>query len=197
MEYLGETMGRKRRAYQKRKEQKEMLKDIFGVVVIFVVGFILVWSIVNNAVAVRNIRQNTLEEYTGSYSLELERSYGKHPNYYYRITLDNGDILSIRKSLCENPQILEKRQIMTFRYAENVRSGLFSPCYTALSIETADSNAILIDLETSHRISVRSIWAVSVLLVIWVFLFGGLFLIAFYADIRDKWRRTRKKISHE
>lgn len=186
-------MARKRGRYQRRKELLERISDIFAALGIVCVSLVFVWVIVNNVIAVQNIRNLNLEVYTGSYSCELKRTYGKHRNYYYLIELDNGDTLSVSKSKCDNQQTLEECQILTFQYADDVYSRLFSSSYSALSIQSEDCKITILDLDASRRACVRSIWVLSILLFVWVSLFGSLCLAYYFAVIQDKHRKNRRK----
>ena len=93
-------MGKIRGEYQKRRERYEKVKDIFAIIVILFVAFTLTKMIVDNVIILNNIRQNSLETYTGAYSCELKRTYGRRRHHYYFISLQNGDTLSIPRSSC-------------------------------------------------------------------------------------------------
>ncbi len=186
-------MARKRGEYQKRQERQDRIKNVLAIVFILFVGFIFAWMIANDSNAIRHIRQNSLDEYTGSYSYELKRTYGKHTQYYYLFTLDNGDVISIPKSKFENEKILEDLQPLTFQYTKDFRRTLFSPVYVALSIETAESQLTLVSLESSYSGCVHSIWMGAIILFIWLFLFGGLFVLYWFSVCSDKRARKRSK----
>ena len=81
-------MGRKRGKYQKNHGQYEKLKNFFALFAIVFVGFLLIKIIIDKVEIIHNIRQDTLETYTGSYSCELKRTYGRHRHHYYLISLD-------------------------------------------------------------------------------------------------------------
>ena len=93
-------VGKIRGEYQKRRERYEKVKDIFAIIVILFVAFTLTKMIVDNVIILNNIRQNSLETYTGAYSCELKRTYGRRRHHYYFISLQNGDTLSIPRSSC-------------------------------------------------------------------------------------------------
>ena len=179
-------MARKRGEYQKRKERQDRFKTGLAILSILLITFALVWLIANEGIAIRHIRQNALEKYTGSYSYELKRTYGKHTHYYYLFNLDNGDVLSIPKSKIENEEILEERYPLTFQYTKGFRKNMFSPVYVALSIETADGQLTIVTLESSYNGCVRSIWIMAIFLFVWLLLFGGLFIMYFYVVHKDK-----------
>ena len=179
-------MARKRGEYQKRKERQDRLNSVLGIFFILLITFYFLWLIVNNGVAIRHIRQNSLDKYTGSYSYELKRTYGKHTSYYYLFTLDNGDVLSIPKSKFENEKILAERQPLTFQYTKDFRRTMFSPAYVALLIETADGQLTIVSLDSSYSGCVRSIWMGATILLVWLLLFGGLFFMYFSVVYKDK-----------
>lgn len=179
-------MSRKRREERKRKERKEKIQDIFGIVGVLFLFFIFVWFIVNDAIAIKQIRQNSLVKYTGSYSYEIKRTLGKSHHYYYLFHLDNGDDLLLAKARLEDDQILKDNPILTFHYTKASRARLFSAVYPALSIETSDGNVTLIHLEGSYSANVRSVWIFSILLSVMFLLFGGLFFAYFYTVLREK-----------
>ena len=190
-------MGRKRGKYQKKHGLHEKAKDIFAIFGILFVGFALAKMIVDNAIILNNIRQNTLESYTGSYSCELKRTYGRHRHHYYLISLENGDTLSIPKSSCENQQLLEKQRPLTFRYTVDVRSKWFADVHAALSITTPDEKISLVDLNESQQSREHSVWIISIILFVWIGLFGGLLFAFNYVMHRDRWLRKHKKISKD
>jgi hypothetical protein len=187
-------MGRERGKYQKKHGLYEKANDIFAIFGILFVGFALAKMIVDNAIILNNIRQNTLESYTGSYSCELKRTYGRHRHHYYLISLENGDTLSIPRSSCENQQLLEEQQPLTFRYTVDVRSKWFSDVHAALSITTPDEKISLVDLNESQHSREHSVWIISIILFVWIGLFGGLLFAFNYVMHRDRWLRKRKKI---
>ena len=188
-------MSKKKGAYQKQKKRQDQYKDILFIIGILLIALILAGYIISNAVTVRQIRENSLEEYIGSYSLELKRTYGKNVHYYYLITLDNGDVLSISKSALENGHILEEKRQLTFRYSKNVRRGLFSNDYTVLSMDTVDGDVTLVGLETTHKNAVRNIWFFSIFLAVWLLVFGGLLLMYYLAAKEDK-RQSKHNNKH-
>lgn len=188
-------MSRKTGAYQKRKVRRDRFQDILFFITILLIAFILVGYIVSNVVTVRRIRQNSLEEYIGSYTVEMKRTYGKNSHYYYRITLDNGDVLAVSTSALENGHILEEKQVLAFRYAKEVRRALFSADYTVLSMHTADGEVTLVNVETTHQNAVRAIWVFSILLAVWLLLFGGLFFL-YYLALHDDKRHTKRIMKH-
>ena len=190
-------MGRKRGNYQKKQVRYKKAKDIFAIFSILFVCFALAKMIVDNAIILNNIRQNTLETYTGAYSCELKRTYGRHRHHYYLISLENGDTLSIPRSSCENQQLLEEQQPLTFRYTVDVRSKWFLDVYAALSITTPDEEISLVDLNESQHSREASVWIISIILFVWIGLFGGLFFAYNYVVHWDCWLRKRKKISKD
>ena len=179
-------MARKRGEYQKRKERQERFKDVYGILCIVLLIFVLGWLIINNAIVVHQIRNYNLKEYTGSYSYEQRRTYGKHHRHYYLIRLDNGDVLTVSKEMCDNQQILEESQSLTFQYTDKARTKLFFSAYSALSITSTDGEVSIVDLDTSHQGCVRSIWIFSILLFIFVLLFGGLWITYLYVVKKHK-----------
>lgn len=185
-------MSRRRKEDRKRKERKEKLQDIFGIFAFLLFCFMLVWYIVNDSLAIKQIRQNTLDEYSGSYSYEITRTYGKYTHYYYLFSLNNGDQLLLPKSRLENDQILKENPILTFQYTKASRERLFSDVYPALPIETSDGNVTLIHLEDSHNVCVRRVWMCSILFSVMFLLFGGLLFAYYYTVIREKQMVKRK-----
>lgn len=170
-------MARKRGEYQKRKKHQELVKDVFSILTVVFVALVLILLIINDSIAIKQIQRGTLKEYTGAYSSELKRTYGKNRHWYYHITLDNGDSLYLPKSQCENPKLIEEQQAITFHYSKNVRGRLFCSAYRVLSAETVDEDVALLDLNTTTSACVRRIWLMSILLAIWCIIFGGLFLL--------------------
>lgn len=185
-------MAGKKGQYQKKKVRQEQVRNVFSTITLLFLGFILVWSIVNNSIAIRQIRRNTLKEYTGTYSYELKRTYGKHRHYYYLITLDNGDVVSVPKSRLENTQIFDENPSLTFQYSDQVRRVLFSSAYSVLSMESVDSHMTLVDIETTLRGCVSSIWIYAILLFFWASLPIGWLILYYFAEIYRKRANKRK-----
>ncbi len=179
-------MSRKRKEFQRRQERKEKIQEFFGIVGILFLFFMFVWFIVNDVITMQQIRQNSLEEYTGSYSYEIRRTYGKNHHYYYLFSLDNGDDLLLAKGRLDNDQILNENPILTFQYTKASRERLFSDVYPTLSIETSDGNVTLIHLEDSHSFCVRRVWICSIILSVMLLLFVGLLFVYYFSVIRVK-----------
>ena len=185
-------MTRKKGVYQKQKLRRDRFSDVLAILSIALMALILLGYVISNAIAVRQIRNNTLEVYNGHYTFEIKRTYGKNSHHYYRIALDNGDVLTISINALENGHILEKNQVLTFRYSKAVRRALFTNEYTILAADSAESGVTLVDLNTTHKNCVRSIWLFSVLLAVWLLVFCGLLLL-YYLAVNDNKRRVIKR----
>ena len=83
--------------------------------------------------------------------------------------------------------------MLTFQYTLDVRSKWFSDVYTVLSITTPDAEISLVDLNEIQRAREQSVWILSIILFVWIGLFGGLYFAYNYVMHRDCWPQKHKK----
>lgn len=157
-------MPRKYGEYQKRKERKTKITNVLCILILIVVTSIILYGIVQNAVNIRDVDYNSLNQYTGTYVYELKARIGKGPSHY-RFTLDNGDVVLTIASQVQNDQLLDDQDKLTVQYTTMYTNPLHRQ-YSAVSIASADGAVEFLDLETSRRESVSMIWILSFLLML-------------------------------
>lgn len=180
-------MARKRGEYQRQKEREDKINTFLGIFGLLFLILALTYGIVANGIKLHRINHDTLHEYTGSYSYKIRESYGKHRKTFYIFTLENGDVVTIRKSFCENQEVIASGQDLTIEYVPILlRDG-----YTAVSIATSDGKIDILNLEKIHRQCVLGVWVNSVLLFLFLGLLGFLLVIAYYTG---DWNKRIKKL---
>lgn len=188
-------MARKRGEYQRRKERENKCATIFAVFMWVLLAFTLTWLIVECAVTINQINENSLNEYTGPYTYEVRRG-SRNGSGYYLFTLDNGDILTIEKYSCENPEILDECETLAFKYSDIPELNLFRKSYTAVAIETIGGEKEVRNIEKSYRECVAVVCLCSLLLVFWFFLLGFFVRLAYFTGDWKKrylqWQQKRK-----
>lgn len=180
------NVARKRGEYQRQKEREDKINTFLGIFGLLFLILALTYGIVSNSIKLHRINHNTLQEYTGSYSYQIRKSYGKHQKTFYVFTLENGDVVTIRQSFCENQEVIASGRDLTIEYVP----VLFYDGYTAVSIATSDGETDILGIEKTYRQCISGIWVFSILLFLFLGLSGFLLVIAYYTG---DWKRKIKK----
>ena len=112
------------------------------------IPIILVYGIVESSYTIRQINDNTLTEFTGSYSYQIKRTrFSKHRKTYYVFTLDNGDVVSIRRKYLQNTDLLDTYHELTIKYYRIMAIDGFSDSFSAVSITTPDGTVEILNID--------------------------------------------------
>lgn len=176
---------KKRGAYQKAKERSNKLRDLLAGFLAVLVTLIFIWGITEAAITVYNIDHNTYRSYSGEHTYKLVTKYGKYRSTTYRFTLDNGDKLVADYTRVADKEKLENLDILCFHYSTFPR--LLSGHYRVIAISSADGSTDFVNLQETRAICVDQIWGLSIILAVWLMLWGAVIVIAFLL------RRKRKK----
>lgn len=176
---------KKRGAYQKAKERSNKLRDLLAGFLAVLVTLIFVWGITEAAVTVSNIDNDTCRSYSGEYSYRLVTKYGKYRSTTYRFTLGNGDELVADYARVTDKEGMERLDTLRFQYSSFPR--LLSGHYRVIAISSTDGSTDFVSLQETRATCVSQIWGLSVILAVWLMLWGAVIVIAFLL------RRKRKK----
>lgn len=184
-------MSKRHREYKRRRERQDKMKDIFACAMLVVIVLFLCYGILERAVIVHQINQGSLQEYTGSYEYTISRQ-GRSSKSRYIFTLENGTVLTISKSACENEGLIGKSDELTFLYSD-IQSNPILGRHTAQSIATPDGNTIIRDIDTSKRSNISAIWILSILLTIYLPFFGSVYLFCYGEKWLNRFRQWKNK----
>ena len=171
-------MSQQYREYKRRKKRHERVKNIAACLMVAVISLLLCYVILERAVALHQINQDSLQKYTGSYSYKVIRQ-SRASKAVYIFTLENGVELEVRKAACENESLIGQCEELTFQYS-SIQCNPLMGSYTAQSITTPDGATIIRNIDSSLRGNVGVIWIYSILLSILLLILG----LYVYFDVR-------------
>ena len=186
-------MGRKRGAYQHRKEWQNKAGSILGILFFLFATVITIYGLIQATVNVRDIDTNTLNTYTGSYEYRLKVSTGRYGSSCYEFTLGNGDAVLASKREVDNPEQLDNNEMLAFRYTTMFSNPLYK-LYSAVSITTVDGEVVFVDADESRKESVFEIWLSLLLALLFISVIASIIGIYWYAG---DWRKTFLKLRNK
>lgn len=180
-------MSQRYREYKRRKKRQNMINDVIAYVMIIVICLIFAYGILERAVTLRQINAGSLQEYTGTYEFTKIRGNRKSKAKYI-FALDNGNVLTVRASVCENEELLNQYGVLTFQYSD-IPSNPFTGRFTAQSITTPNGDEIIRDINSAKRGNINGIWIFSIFL----FFLLSLLLVPYVLCHAEKWLRQYQK----
>lgn len=184
-------MARNRGKYQRKRELYSRTAKIVFAIVLVLIPAICVSGIVSKMITLNHIQNDSIKEYTGSYSYEFVKRTGRG-NSYYVFTLGNGDVATILKENCRNEDILDNNPELKIQYDRIP----FGDGYGIISIATADEEVVIRSLTSSRNECVIIICLLFIvgLIDIAVLLFS-MFTEYHIYDVKrrfQRWQKNRK-----
>ena len=183
-------MARKKGEYQRQKERQYKIAKIVGVLVLLLIPAFCVSGIVSQMITLKHIHNDSIKEYTGTYTYEFVKRTGGFGNSYYVFTLGNGDVVTILKGECRNEDVLDSNPELKIQYDIIP----FTDAYGILSIATFDGEVVIRSLTRTRNWCVIIVCFLLVvgLIDIAVLIFSIFCGIHIY-DVKKRFQRWRKK----
>lgn len=191
------VMARKRGKYQRRIERKNILAKIFGALVLLFIPIACVSWIISQTITLNHIQNDSIKEYTGTYTYEFVKRTGRFGDSYYVFTLGNGDVVTILKGECRNGDVLDSNPELTIQYDRfPFRDG-----YGILSIATSDGEVVIRSLTRTRNWCVINVCFLLVVGLISIAVLGfSIFAEYRLYDVKkrfQRWRKKRRKIREQ
>lgn len=183
-------MAQKRGEYQRRKERKMRTGIVCGLLLFLCAILLCVYGIVDSTYTIRQIDNGTFQEYTGKYSYEYvsgARLFSRGRSRYYRLTLDNGVVITYSAG-SRYKEIFDENPVIHVKYFQEP----FLNQYSAVSIATADGSVILESLESSRQFSVSIIRALPIVILFFSLLSVFFLMLLFEKQIKHFLRKHKK-----